>query len=387
MAQRPPRPAARAGASRSSPPSRESGNEAAEALAHTALAGTGLEEGDLDTWEAESAAADDIARRRRLTYVEYALHFVRLNLTLLADDAEAADQHAEAMRTMREGMATPAMEWNEFGVLYATASGGRGPPSRWPGACSSSSTPTPNDFGRTPLLHVLALAGMEDELRAELARAPLPPLRDNWYLSSEASVRAVVAGVRRRRGAGPAQRRASSRPLSGRMAVSGISVVIGPVDGYLAIALAVARRARCRRPRFADRAEALATAVGDVGLPAVVRRRAGAVRVLGRLSEQSSHRRRSGRRGPRPLEPPPHQGVQQRGSGAPAIANIRSRAVVGQPVQRPPDDERHVAHRVGLPDRRLDGLVLLVRSSPAARGAAPRSPRGAGARRAPRAAR
>ena len=150
--------------------SRESGNEAAEALAHTALASAGLEQGDRGTWEAESAAADDIARRRRLTYVEYALHFVRLSLSLLADDAEAADAHAEAMRTMREGMATPAMEWNEFGVLYATAS--------WrPGAAEPVARgmleyfrADPDDFGRTPLLHVLALAGMEAELRAELAR-------------------------------------------------------------------------------------------------------------------------------------------------------------------------------------------------------------------------
>jgi DNA-binding SARP family transcriptional activator len=236
--------------------SRESGNEAAEALAHTALAGTGLEQGDRETWEAESAAADDIARRRRLTYVEYALHFVRLSLTLLADDTDAADEHAEAMRTMREGMATPAMEWNEFGVLYATAS--------WrPGAAEPVARgmleyfrANPDDFGRTPLLHVLALAGMEDELRAELARAPLTPMRDDWLVSSEASVRALVAAYV---GDEPMARRSLEvlRPLSGRMAVSGISLVIGPVDGYLAIALATLGDTE-QAAGFAEQAEALA---------------------------------------------------------------------------------------------------------------------------------
>lgn len=240
---------------------RESGNEAAEALAHTALAGTALEQGDRETWEAESAAADDIARRRRLTYVEYALHFVRLSLSLLVDDAEAADEHAHAMRTMREGMATPAMEWNEFGVLYATASwrpGAAEPIAR--GMLEYYRAAPNDDFGRTPLLHVLALAGMEDELRAELARAPMPPLHDDWFVTTEASVRALVAGYV---GDEAMARHCVEllRPLSGRMAVSGISVVIGPVDGYVAIALATLGEPE-DAAGFAERAETLATRWG-----------------------------------------------------------------------------------------------------------------------------
>ena len=239
---------------------RESGDEPAEALAHTALAGTGLEEGDLDLWLSESAAADDIARRRRLTYVEYALHFVRLSLALLSDDADAAEVHADAMRTMREGMATPAMEWNEFGVLYSTASWRTGAAEPLARSMLDFFNAAPNDLGRTPLLHVLALAGLEDELRAELDRAPLRPLADNWYLTSEASVRAVVAGFV---GDEVLARRSVEhlRPLSGRMAVSGISIVSGPVDGYLAIALAVLGE-RSEASAFAARAEALATRWG-----------------------------------------------------------------------------------------------------------------------------
>ena len=218
--------------------SRESGNEAAEALAHTALAGTGLEAGDRETWESEAAAAEDIARRRRLAYVEYALHFVRFSLALLVDDAEAADLHADAMRTMRGGMATPAMEWNEFGVLYATATWRPGATEPLARTMLDYYRATEGDFGRTALLHVLALAGMDDELRADLAGAPLPALHDDWFATSEASVRALVAGYV---GDEVLARRSVEflRPLTGRMSVTGISLVQGPVDGYLAIGLAV----------------------------------------------------------------------------------------------------------------------------------------------------
>ena len=51
------------------------------------------------------------------------------------------------------------------------------------------------------------------------------------------------------------------RPASGRLAVSGISVVSGPVDGYLALALAVVGE-REEATALAERAEALATRWG-----------------------------------------------------------------------------------------------------------------------------
>ena len=69
------------------------------------------------------------------------------------------------------------------------------------------------------------------------------------------------------------------RPLSGRMAVSGISIVSGPVDGYLAIALAVLGERdggeRVRRAGGGAR-----DTVGDDGLPAVACRPARADGVL-----------------------------------------------------------------------------------------------------------
>ena len=212
---------------------------------------------------------------------------MRLSLSLLADDAEAADAHAEAMRTMREGMATPAMEWNEFGVLYATAS--------WrPGAAEPVARgmfeffrADPDDFGRTPLLHVLALAGLEDELRAELARAPLTPMRRQLVRHREASVRALVAGSV---GDVALARRSVEilRPLSGRMAVSGISLVVGPgrrlPRDRPGRASASARRRPCVRRRGPRRC---ATPLGDDGLPAAgsAERLAPTHRLSGRVAD------------------------------------------------------------------------------------------------------
>jgi hypothetical protein len=85
-------------------------------------------------------------------------------------------------------------------------------------------------------------------------------MRDDWFVSTEASVRALVAAF-----VGDETMARESvellRPLTGRMAVSGISVVLGPVDGYLAVALS-ALDERDRATAFAERAEAQATRWG-----------------------------------------------------------------------------------------------------------------------------
>ena len=70
---------------------RASGDVAAEAVALTGMAGAALEAADLETWQTASAAALDIARRRRLSFVEFALRFVELSLAALrADGGRAA---------------------------------------------------------------------------------------------------------------------------------------------------------------------------------------------------------------------------------------------------------------------------------------------------------
>jgi hypothetical protein len=240
----------------------ESGDEAAQALGHIALAGTAVEEGDLETWLAQASAAEAIARRRRMAYVEFVLHFVRLNLALLEGDDSAAEAHAEAMRTMRDGIATPALEWTDFGVSYVTAMWRPEMADQVAQGMFEFYSANPSEIGQAPLLHVLALVGREDDVRAELATRPLQPMIDNWYLTADAGVRGIVAAL-----LGDVALARSVvgllRPATGRMAVSGISVVSGPVDGYLALALAVVGE-RAEATALADRAEALATRWGMV---------------------------------------------------------------------------------------------------------------------------
>ena len=145
---------------------RESGDEAALAVGHIALArhrGGGGRPRDL---AGRVGAAEAIARRRRLVYVEFVLHFVRLNLTLLADDDEAADAHADAMRTMSDGIATPALEWIDFGVSYVAAMSRPEVAAAVASRCSPA-PPEPVGLGPSPLLHVLALAGRPNDVRPE----------------------------------------------------------------------------------------------------------------------------------------------------------------------------------------------------------------------------
>ncbi|WP_392544552.1 BTAD domain-containing putative transcriptional regulator [Oryzobacter telluris] len=236
---------------------RDSGDEAALALAHVALAGTALEDGDRETWLEHSAAADDIARRRRLTYVEFVLHFVRLSLTVLEGDDEGAAAHTEAMRTLGEQSLTPAKEWTEFGISYLLA--------LWDPVARAAVLPqmlhyfaqTPDDFVRSPVIQLLALDGEVDRLRVELDRAPLVPMVDNWYVVSEAAGRveaaALVGDTDLARTAVTVLQRAE-----GRFVVSGISTVYGPVDGYLALGHALLGDVG-RATALADAAERLAT--------------------------------------------------------------------------------------------------------------------------------
>ena len=290
---------------------RESGDEAARPLGHIALAGTGLEEGDLETWRAESAAAEAIARRRRLVYVEFVLHFVRLNLALLEGDDEAADAHADAMRTMRDGMATPAMEWTDFGVSYVTAMWRPEVAGRWPRRCSSSHRRTP------PRLRPRAAAPRARARRAGGRRArrarPCAPSR-RWPTTGTSPPRP---------GCAPSSPRSSTtwrspaawstccaRPTGGWRS-PGISVVSGPVDGYLALALAVSGE-REEATVLADRAEALASRWGMTAYLRWLAERT-AVATLGQVLGRSCRRldasdravtgprrRRSGRPAPRP---------------------------------------------------------------------------------------
>ncbi|WP_030528883.1 BTAD domain-containing putative transcriptional regulator [Phycicoccus jejuensis] len=229
---------------------------AAEALAHLTRAGTAIEHGDLDGWVAGSKAADRIARRRRLAYVEYVLHFVRFSLATLRDEDAAADAHAAAMRSMQDGLATPALEQNEFGILYSTATWRPGVADQLVDPLYAEFVAEPFDLGRWAMLHLLALVDREDALRSELERVPMPPFRNRWWHTAEAAAHVLVAA--RLRDPRLAREAVDAlRPSEGTMALTGISLVNGPVDGYLALGLAVLGETE-EAARLADRAELMA---------------------------------------------------------------------------------------------------------------------------------
>ena len=242
---------------------RQSGDEAAEAVARTALAGAAAEAADLVTWTTESAAAETIARRRRLPYVEFALGLVRLSLHLMSGQHEKADVLEARLREMRTEVTTPADDLLDFTLAFAAAS--------WRPALAPAVAEQIRRYQEVhddPFLLVgslfqLTRAGRLEEVRASLARAPLPPVGDLWHSTMEAAQCADIAG----RLADPAlaaQAVDVLRAASGRMVVAGISLNFGPVDGYLAVALAVLGDVEGAR-RAATAAEALATTWGLSG--------------------------------------------------------------------------------------------------------------------------
>ena len=272
---------------------RESGNEAAEALAHTALAGTALEEGDLETWEAESAAADDIARRRRLTYVEYALHFVRLSLSLAGRRRGGGRRARRRDAHHARGHGDPGHGVERVrGALRHGDAGGPGRPSRSRAACSSTTGRRRTTTSAAPRCCTCSPSpGWRTSCAPSSPERRCSPLHDDWFVTTEASVRALVAGY--------VGDQAMARqcvellgPLSGRMAVSGISVVIGPVDGYVGDRPGHARRARGGH-RVRRAGGGAGEPLGDDGLPA-----AGSPGERNRLRVLATARPRTGSRAP-----------------------------------------------------------------------------------------
>jgi hypothetical protein len=99
-----------------------------------------------------------------------------------------------------------------------------------------------NDMAKDVLLLALARTDRVDRLRAELATTVEPPVL-NWSSGSTWCCAAEAAAVAQD-GHLAVQMAGRLEPLAGRVAVSGISSVMGPVDGYRALALAVSGRRR-----------------------------------------------------------------------------------------------------------------------------------------------
>ncbi|MGG5258383.1 BTAD domain-containing putative transcriptional regulator [Phycicoccus avicenniae] len=235
---------------------RACGDEAAEAVGNAALAGACVEAGYRDGWLEHSAAAEALARRRRLPYVEFALGLVRLGLEHMAGRREEADATEARLRELRGEVTTPADDSMDFALAFAA---GAWRPEVTPAVAEAFRqvmAATPDPFLEVGMLFQLARAGRIEEVREAITRSPLPPVPDLWHATMEAAERADISALT----GDPAPARqalATLRSTSGRMVVAGVSIGFGPVDGYLAVALAV-----LGEPDEAARAAARAEALG-----------------------------------------------------------------------------------------------------------------------------
>jgi hypothetical protein len=97
-----------------------------------------------------------------------------------------------------------------------------------------------DDLARDFLLMALSRTDDADRLRVEL-EIPVEHRVENWSSTSTWCCLAEAAAVAGRVDLAT-RMSALLAPLSGRVAISGISSVMGPVDGYLALALATEGR-------------------------------------------------------------------------------------------------------------------------------------------------
>jgi DNA-binding SARP family transcriptional activator len=212
-----------------------------EGLAVTLMTGAGdaVELADLETYRRLVGEAERLARRRRLSYVLTALDFVELSLAAMRGDEGELQRRREELAAMRPRTSLPEQQLHLAGIeLVARMWGGDLHPVV--DGLRAGVESSPLDIGRDVLLVTLARTGRLDELRERAAR-PRHPVGENWGSSTDWACEAEVAAALRDPllAAGARDR---LLPLSGRMVVSGISTVNGPVDGYLALASAVLGR-------------------------------------------------------------------------------------------------------------------------------------------------
>ena len=89
---------------------RAADDPAAEAVLLTTLAVDELAAGHVDRWQELSDAAVAIARRERLPYVMFTLHWVRMTLAAMSGDTAAVDEHLAGLATTSREVAIPMAE-------------------------------------------------------------------------------------------------------------------------------------------------------------------------------------------------------------------------------------------------------------------------------------
>ena len=211
----------------------------AEAVASVMLTGSLIELGDRAAYVDAAAATDRLATRRRNAYAQVALRWVDLSLASLRRDEAAVERIAGELHALRPrrnlgnealhlmGIHLMSHMWDErIGELIEPI--------------AAAIAVADNDMAADVLLLATARAGDPSRLSADLMTAVLREV-DTW---SSATTWCSVAEAAAVSGDAPMAERVASilAPLRERMAISGISTVMGPVDGYLSLALAAADR-------------------------------------------------------------------------------------------------------------------------------------------------
>ena len=218
---------------------REAADPDAEAVASVLLTGSLLELGDRTAYVDAAAATARLASRRRNSYAQVALGWIDLSLASLRRDEDAVDRIAAELYALRPRLNAGNEALHLMGIHLMSH--------MWDERIGELIEPitqaiaiADNDMAADVLLLATARAGDPDRLRAQLT-VPVTHQVDNWGSTSTWCSVAEAAAVA---GDVPLAEQMAARlaPLHGRMTISGISTVMGPVDGYLALALTASGR-------------------------------------------------------------------------------------------------------------------------------------------------
>jgi hypothetical protein len=242
---------------------RAAGDLAAQAVALLALATDRLELSGPRAWEEPARAAEAIARSERLPYVLWTVSWVEMSLATLRGDRAEADRRRDHVLALAREVALPIGDIPP--VIVDTIR------HVW--------EPRPEDAAVAELIvaqdlvhpgpgsglghGLLARVGDPAVLRRSMAEHQPTETLETWatllLACFEVEAASVVgdAAVARRWGR-------VLEPMAGRLALAGVSMVFGPVDGYRALASATTGD-RATAARLADTALVQAD---EWGLPA-----------------------------------------------------------------------------------------------------------------------
>ena len=213
---------------------RELGDLDAEALALTTATGIALDLADRDAYRQSMAEALRLARRRRLGYLRIALGCIEVSLAAL--DA-APDLPALASELIDVSRQTSVVNHDVFvsSLGFLTMLWNPDAPRDHLDAMVAGVLAGPGVLAVDAAALGLVRLGRLADVRDLLAQVPLSPVTDTWSSTWDAACHAEIAYALDAPGLAE-QVAPILRRFSGRLATAGVSIVAGPLDGYLALA-------------------------------------------------------------------------------------------------------------------------------------------------------